>query len=63
MTVTNALHVIVGIFVMASVALGYYVHPGFFAFTFFVGANLFQSGFTNWCLMAILLRKVGLKDE
>lgn len=62
MTVDNAIHVIAGIFIMASVALGYWVNPWFFAFTFFVGANLFQSGLTKWCLMADILRKLGLKD-
>lgn len=62
MTVDNALHVIAGIFIMASVALGYFVNPWFFAFTFFVGANLFQSGLTKWCLMADILRKLGLRD-
>lgn len=63
MTVDNMLHVIAGAFVMISVALGYYVNPWWFAFTFFVGANLFQSGITKWCLMADILRKLGLKDE
>ncbi|GLQ30016.1 YgaP family membrane protein [Litoribrevibacter albus] len=63
MTVDNTLHVIAGTFVMISVLLGYYVNPWWFAFTFFVGANLFQSGLTKWCLMADILRKLGLKDE
>ena len=63
MTVDNVLHVIAGTFIMLSVALGYLVNPWWFAFTFFVGANLFQSGFTKWCLMADILRKFVLKDE
>ncbi|MBB6520708.1 YgaP family membrane protein [Pseudoteredinibacter isoporae] len=62
MTVNRSLHIIAGTFIMLSVALGYTINPWFFAFTFFVGANLFQSGFTNWCLMADILRKFGLKD-
>ncbi|MCV6615030.1 MAG: DUF2892 domain-containing protein [Cellvibrionaceae bacterium] len=62
MTVNRVLHIIAGLFVMLSVALGYYINPWFFAFTFFVGANLFQSGFTNWCLMADILKKLGLKE-
>ena len=44
MTVESAIRALAGFFVMASVALGYWVHPGFFLFTAFVGANLFQSG-------------------
>ena len=35
--------------VTLSVALGYWVHPGFFLFTAFVGLNLFSSAFTNAC--------------
>lgn len=62
MTVNNALHIIAGTFIMVSVALGYYINPWWFAFTFFVGANLFQSGFTKWCLMGSILRKLGVKD-
>ncbi|PIE46525.1 MAG: sulfurtransferase [Gammaproteobacteria bacterium] len=63
MKLTDVLHIIAGTFIMVSVALGYFVNPWWFAFTFFVGANLFQSGFTKWCLMADILRKFGLKDE
>lgn len=62
MTVDNTLHVIAGTFIMISVALGYFVNPWWFAFTFFVGANLFQSGFTKWCLMADILKKLGVKE-
>lgn len=62
MTVNNALHIIAGTFIMVSVALGYYINPWWFAFTFFVGANLFQSGFIQWCLMGSILRKLGVKD-
>lgn len=62
MTVNRVLHIIAGLFVMLSVLAGHYISPWFFAFTFFVGANLFQSGFSNWCLMADILRKLGLKD-
>ena len=62
MTVNDALRAIAGFFVLASVALGYFVHPGFFLFTAFVGANLLQSGFSKWCPMISFLRKAGLKD-
>ena len=44
MTIERALRALAGFFVMLSVALGYWVHPGFFLFTAFVGLNLFQSG-------------------
>lgn len=53
---------IAGTFVLLSVALGYFVHPGWFFFTAFVGANLLQSAFTNWCPMMWFLGKLGLKS-
>lgn len=60
MTVDRALRALAGFFVMLSVALGYWVHPGFFAFTAFVGLNLFQSAFTNWCPAMAIFRMLGL---
>ncbi len=63
MTVERWLRLIAGFFVVASVLLGMYVHPYFFWFTVFVGANLFQSAFTNWCPMMAFLRKAGVRDD
>lgn len=51
---------VAGLFVMASIALGYFVNPWYFAFTAFVGLNLFQSAFTKWCPMMWILGKTGL---
>jgi len=62
MTLEPMLRLIAGIFVVASVLLGMYVHPYFLWFTVFVGANLFQSAFTNWCPMMTFLRKAGVKE-
>ena len=56
------LRAIAGTFVLASVALGHWVHPGFYLFTAFVGANLLQSGFTGWCPMIALLRTLGVEE-
>ena len=50
---------IAGTFVMLSVALGWFVHPGFFAFTAFVGFNLFQSSLTNFCPLERVLGRFG----
>ena len=61
MTVEPLLRLIAGLFVIASVLLGLFVHPGFFWFTVFVGANLFQSAFTRWCPMMTFLRKAGVR--
>ena len=62
MTVERALRLIAGAFVTLSVLLGIYVNANFLWFTLFVGANLFQSAFTNWCPMMVVLRKGGLPD-
>ena len=53
---------IAGAFVLASVALGYFVHPAFFLFTAFVGLNLLQSAFTRTCPMMVFLRKLGVRE-
>jgi hypothetical protein len=63
MTVNRYLRLMAGFFVMLSVALGYWVHPGWFCFTAFVGLNLFQSAFTNWCPAMAILRKLGVKED
>ena len=61
MNVEQMLRLIAGAFVVASVLLGMYVHPGFLWFAVFVGLNLFQSAFTNWCPMMTLLRYAGVR--
>lgn len=61
MKVEAALRAIAGLFVMLSLALGWFVHPYWYFFTAFVGLNLFQSAFTGWCPMMTILRKAGLK--
>jgi DUF2892 family protein len=62
MTVERMLRLIAGLFVAASVLLGIFVHPSFLWFTLFVGLNLFQSAFSNWCPMMTILRRAGLPD-
>jgi hypothetical protein len=54
---------IAGVFVLGSLALGYWVSPWWYLFTAFVGLNLVQSSFTRWCLMEDILRKVGVGAE
>ena len=60
MTVERALRLTGGGFVVASVLAGIHVSPYFLWFTLFVGLNLFQSAFTQWCPMMSILRKAGL---
>ena len=61
MTIERALRALAGVVVTLSVALGYFVHPGFFALTVFAGLNLLQSAFTNWCPAMWIFARVGLK--
>jgi hypothetical protein len=49
-----------GVFVMASVALGWLVHPAWFLFTAFVGLNLLQSSLTDWCPLERILGRFGV---
>jgi len=50
---------IAGVFVMGSVALGWFVDPRFYLFTAFVGFNLFQSSLTAWCPLERVLGRFG----
>jgi len=59
--VERSLRLIAGLFVLLSLALGYWLSPYWFLFTAFVGLNLFQSAFSNWCPMMTILRKAGVK--
>ncbi|MDH5458932.1 MAG: DUF2892 domain-containing protein [Nitrospinota bacterium] len=52
---------VAGTFIIASVALGLWVHPNWLYFTNFIGLMLFQSAFTKFCPMDILFRKLGIK--
>lgn len=61
MTVDRYLRMIAGVVVMVSVALGSLHDPRWFYLTGFVGLNLFQSAFTNWCPMMTFLRKAGVR--
>jgi len=60
MTIDRLLRMTAGAFVLISLALGFWVHPGWFYFTAFVGLNLFQSAFTNWCPLMAILKKAGV---
>ena len=49
-----------GVFVLLSLALAHYHSPCWLWFTAFVGFNLLQSSFTNFCPLEIVLQKLGL---
>ena len=62
-TMEGKIRAIAGTFVLASLALGWFVSPWWFLFTAFVGANLLQSAFTGWCLMEDILRCTGIQRD
>jgi hypothetical protein len=62
MTVEEGLRGLAGAVVLASLALGFWVHPGFLLLTAFVGANLLQSAFTGACPAMAVLRRLGLPE-
>ena len=62
MTVERFLRGIAGFLVLLSVGLARFVSPYWLLFTGFVGLNLFQSAFTDWCPMITILKKLGVKS-
>ena len=60
MSMERYIRAIAGSFVVISLALGWFVTPWAYLFTAFVGLNLLQSAFTQWCLMEIFLERLGL---
>ncbi len=62
MTIERYLRLAAGAFVVISLALGHWVNPNWYYFTAFVGGNLFQSAFTNWCPLMSILKKAGIRS-
>lgn len=60
MTVERCLRGIAGFFVLLSIVLAHYHSPYWLLFTGFVGLNLLQSAFTDWCPMMTFLKKLGV---
>jgi len=63
MVVNDFIHVIAGMFILITLALGTWVHPYWYFGTAFVGANLFQFGFTKFCPLATILKKLGVPES
>lgn len=61
MTIDRWLRLIAGALIGLSLALAHYSDPRWLYFTAFIGLNLFQSAFTNWCPMMTFLRKLGVR--
>jgi len=67
MTTQRIVRIVAGTFVLLSLALGAQGSPLFHSvnwlwFTAFVGANLLQSGFTQFCPLEFFLKKAGVKE-
>lgn len=68
MIISDWIHVIAGFFIMVSLALGVSASPLFHStywlfFTAFVGLNLFQFGFSKFCPLGLILKKLGVPEK
>ncbi len=63
MIVTDWIHVIAGLFILISLSLGHWVNPYWYLLTAFVGANLFQFGFSKFCPLGLILKKMGVPES
>jgi hypothetical protein len=62
MELNRWLRLIAGTFVLLSLVLAQLVSPWWLLFTAFVGLNLVQSAYTNWCPMMAFLRRFGVRE-
>ena len=68
MNTERIVRIVAGFFILLSLSLGIEASPLFVSkyflwFTAFVGLNLFQSGFTKFCLLSNVLAKFGIKSS
>jgi hypothetical protein len=63
MTRERSLYIFAGSMVLLSVALTQWVHPNFYWFTLFIGANLIQNAFTGVCPATWVFKKMGIPSE
>ena len=68
MTIERIIHIVAGTFILLSLLMGVpgsplYVSSWWLAFTAFVGANLLQFGFTDFCPLGWVLKKMGVPER
>ncbi|MGB3209888.1 MAG: DUF2892 domain-containing protein [Desulforhopalus sp.] len=68
MIISDWIHVIAGAFILLSLSLGIEASPVFHSrywliFTAFVGLNLFQFGFSKFCPLGLVLKKLGIPEN
>ncbi len=61
MSIDRVVMAFAGAMVLLSVTLAHFVSPWWLLMTGFVGLNLFQSAFTGFCPLAMILRRFGVK--
>jgi hypothetical protein len=61
MSIDRIVFAVAGSFILISLLLAHFHSPNWLWFTAFVGANLFQSAFTGFCPLALILKKMGFK--
>ena len=62
MTIEGGVRVMAGTMLLTGLALGYWVHPGWYFLAVFVGVNLIQSAFTGFCPACMIMKKLGLSE-
>jgi hypothetical protein len=62
MTIDRAVMAFAGMMILSSLALAYALHPYWLGLTAFVGFNLLQSSFTGFCPLAIVLKRLGVRQ-
>jgi len=60
---TRIVHAVAGTFIIGSLLLGIYVNPNWFWFTGFVGLNMWLHAITDWCLMYLIVDRLGIKKN
>jgi len=63
MTVERIIYMVAGLMVMLTVTLSHFHHEYWLFMTLFIGFNLFQTSFTQWCPLDRILRAVGIQTE
>ncbi len=68
MTTERIVRIVAGVFILLSLSLGVegsplFHHQNWLWFTAFVGFNLLQSGFTQFCPLEMILKKLGVKSS
>lgn len=62
MSLDRVVFAVAGSFILISLLLAHFHSPNWIWFTAFVGANLFQSAFSGFCPLAMILKKLGVKS-